>query len=78
MYKVRCCFEIANMAVDEKGQPAPAGLQIVLGESVKEWPYEDLMKDHPTDALARLMNVNPEDITIITPQEYDERYGDKE
>lgn len=37
MYKVRCCFEIANMAVDENGQPVPAGLQIVLGESVKEW-----------------------------------------
>lgn len=78
MYKVRACFEIANMAVDENGQPAPAGLQIVLGESVKEWPYEDLMKDHPTDALAGLMNIKPEDITIITPQEYDERYGDKE
>ena len=78
MYKVRACFEIAGMAVDEHGNPAPAGLQIVLGESPKEWPYEDLMKDHPTDAMARLLNVKPEDITIITPQEYDERYGDKE
>ena len=78
MYKVRCCFEIAGMAADENGTPAPAGLQIVLGESVKEWPYEDLMKHHPTDALARLLNVKPEDVTIITPEEYDERYGDEE
>ena len=78
MYKVRACFEIAGLAEDENGNPAPAGLQIVLGESVKEWPYDELMKNHPTDALARLLNVKLEDITIITPEEYDERYGDKE
>lgn len=78
MYKVRCCFEIAGMAQDVNGNPAPAGMQIVLGESPKEWPYEELMKDPPTDALARLLNVKPEDVTIITPEEYDERYGGEE
>ena len=78
MYKVRACFEIAGMAEDENGNPAPAGLQIVLGESTKEWPYEELMKNHDIEALAVMFHVKPEDITIITPQEYDERYGDPE
>lgn len=77
MFKVRVCLEIAGMAVDEKGNPAPAGAQIVLGESVKEWPYEDLVKYVNLDTVAHTFHVKPEDITILTPQEYDERYGDK-
>ena len=78
MYKVRCCFEIAGMAADENGNPKPAGLQITLGESLKEIPYEELMKSADIEAIAVMFNVNPEDITIITPEEYDERYGGEE
>lgn len=78
MYKVRACFEIAGMAIDENGRPAPAGLQICLGESVKEWPYEDLTAHVDIDKVAALVHVDPAAITIITPEEYDERYGDKE
>lgn len=78
MYKVRACFEIAGMAADENGNPKPAGLQICLGESVKEWPYEDLITHVDIDKVAALVNADPAAITIITPQEYDERYGDEE
>lgn len=78
MYKVRACFEIADMAADENGNPKPAGLQICLGESVKEWPYEDLITHVDIDKVADLIHADPAAITIITPQEYDERYGDKE
>jgi len=79
MYKVRACFEIADMAADENGNPAPAGLQIFLGESVHEWPYEDLIKHVVNlDLVAEMVHVDPSRLTIITPQEYDERYGDKE
>ena len=78
MYKVRACFEIAGMAEDENGNPAPAGLQITLGESLKEIPYEELKKSADIEAIAVMFHVKPEDITIITPQEYDERYGDEE
>ena len=76
--KVRACFEVANMAIDENGHPAPAGLQICMGESVKEWPYEDLIANVDINKVAALVHRDPRDITIITPQEYDERYGDKE
>lgn len=78
MYKVRACFEIAGMAADENGNPAPAGLQITLGESIKEIPYEELIKSADLEAIAVMFHAKPEDITIITPQEYDERYGDDE
>lgn len=78
MYKVRACFEIAGMAADEHGNPKPAGLQICLGESVKEWPYEDMIAHVDINKVADMVHVDPAAITIITPQEYDERYGDKE
>ena len=78
MYKVRACFEIAGMAADENGNPAPAGLQITLGESVKEWPYEDLIANIDIEKVAATVHVDPSRLTIITPEEYDERYGDKE
>ena len=77
MYKVRCCFEIADMAVDENGNPAPAGLQICLGESVKEWPYEDLISHVDIEKVAATVHVDPSRLTIITPQEYDKKYGEE-
>lgn len=78
MYKVRACFEVADMAVDERGLPAPAGLQICLGDSLKEWPYEDLTAHIDISKVAAMVHVDPAALTIITPKEYDERYGDKE
>ena len=78
MYKVRACFEIAGMAADENGTPAPAGLQITLGESIKEIPYEELIKSADYEAIAAMFHVQPDAITAITPEEYDERYGDEE
>ena len=81
MYKVRVCFEIAasaGLARDEQGKPGPVGGQISIGESLKEFPYEELTKDVNLESLAAALHVNPEEITIITPAEYDERYGDKE
>lgn len=78
MYKVRACFEVAGIAADEHGNPKPAGLQICLGESVKEWPYEDMIAHVDINKVADMVHVDPAAITIITPQEYDERYGDKE
>lgn len=81
MYKVRVCFEIAasaGMAYDEQNNPMPVGAQITIGESLKEVPYEELTKELKIDAVASMLKVDPEEITIITPAEYDERYGDKE
>lgn len=81
MYKVRVCFEIAasaGLAQDEQNLPRPAGGQITIGESIEEFPYEKLKEYVNIDSLADALNVDPEEITIITPEEYDERYGDAE
>lgn len=79
MYKVRVCFEIAaGLAKDEQGNPSPVGGQVIIGESLNEIPYEKLTEGVKLEALAAALDVDPGDITIITPAEYDERYGDKE
>jgi len=81
MYKVRACFEIAasaGMAYDEQGNPSSIGMQITIGESLEKIPYEELTKNIKIDAVASMLKVDPEEITIITPEEYDERYGDDE
>lgn len=78
MHKVRVCFEIAGMAEDDQGHPAPAGMEVCMGESLKEYPYEKLTKGIDYDAIANLLHVDRKDITVITPEEYDERYGGKE
>lgn len=81
MYTVRVCFEIAasaGLACDDQGNPCPVGAQITIGEALKEVPYEELAKDVKIDAVASMLKVDPEEVTIITPEEYDERYGDEE
>lgn len=82
MYKVRVCFEIDGIAEDEQGNPCPAGLQITIGESEKEIPYEELIADIDIPAMLRGVGlgsiVKTEDVRVITPEEYDERYGDEE
>lgn len=80
MYKVRACFEVADVTCNERGQLVPMcfGVQIDLGESVKEFPYEELISHVEIEKVAAMVNVDPAAVTIITPQEYDERYGDKE
>lgn len=81
MYKMRVCFEIAasaGLAHDDQGNPGPVGAQVIIGESLTEFPYERLTKGVKLEAIAAALDVDPEEITIITPAEYDERYGDKE
>ena len=68
MYKVRLCLEIR----EEGGS---RGAQVVLGESLKEWPYEELKKGADMDALAVICRTVPGNIAIITPEEYDEKYA---
>ena len=82
MHKVRICLEINGVAEDDQGNPCPAGLQITLGETDEEIPYEELTKDLDISKLLAGAGLSsfakPEDVTIITPEEYDERYGDEE
>ena len=78
MHKANIYLEIAGMAQDDQGNPKPVGVKISIGKSLEEIPYDDLTHNLNINAIAKTVNVKPEDITIITPEEYDERYGDKE
>lgn len=80
MNKVRICLEIDGIAQDEQGNPRPAGGQIELGETELNIDYHELTKDLNIPGVLKMMHldtiVKPEDVRIITPEEYDERYGD--
>lgn len=78
--KLQICFEIDGFAEDENGNPAPAGLAIALGETEQQVDYQLLTKNINIDSVLELTCldgiVRPEDVRIITPEEYDEKYGD--
>ena len=82
MYRVRICMEVEGLSKDEQGNPAPAGLELDLGESKGEIPYEELTEGLNIPALLKVTFLDrfakPEDVRIITPEDYDERYGDQD
>lgn len=78
MYEANIYLEIAGMAQDDQGNPRPVGAKISIGESLKDIPYEELTHNLNVNAIAEMLNVKPEAITIITPEKYDEGYGDRE
>ena len=78
MYKANIYLEVADMAQDAQGNPKPVGVTISIGESMKEIPYDTLTHNLNISAIAKMLNVQPEDVSFITPEEYEERYGDKE
>lgn len=80
--KIRMCFRIKGLAVDENGSPAPAGLCIDLGETDKEIDYAALAKKVDKAAVLKMAcldgSASPEDVEVITPEEYDKEFGDSD
>ena len=80
MSRLRICFEVSGIAEDENGLPTPAGMQIDFGEVDKEVDYAEITKDLNIPGILEYMHldgvIRPDAVTIITPEEYDERYGD--
>lgn len=79
--KIRICFELSTR--DDAGNiDSTFGLEMAIGESDKEVDYQKLTASVnkegvlQTTCLAGI--VKPEDMKIISPEEYDEKYGDKE
>lgn len=70
--KLRVCLELGDFG----------GLEVSLGETEKEVPYEELTKDVNIESILETICLNgvvkPEDVKIITPEEYDLNYGDEE
>lgn len=81
MAKLRVCFEIKDAAVDEYGNPAPAGMSVTLGETEKEIDYTQLTKGINKEAFLKafgLEEIDPNAMRLITPEEYDKTYGGEE
>lgn len=80
--KLRICFEIDGLVEDEHGNPAPAGLAVFLGETERPFDYQALTESTSIENVLKLVCldniVKLEDVKIITPEEYDEKYGDDE
>ena len=80
--KVRFCFEITKgLATDDRtGEPAPCGMQVEMGEVPDEkYPgYEKLVAGLDMEAVVKSLLlediVDPADVRVITPEEYDHLY----
>ena len=84
MYKLRICLEVNGLAEDEHGNPHPAGICLEMeypGEqAITKEKYKELMNQVPISGILKVAYldsvVSPENCRIITPEEYDERYGE--
>ena len=77
--KIRVCFELCTR--DETGNITDTfGLAIIIGESAREIDYQKLTASVNKEGVLRTTCldslVRPEDVKIITPREYEEKYGD--
>ena len=77
--KLRICFEVDGLGEDEEGNPVPAGLAMTLGETEKRVDYQEFTKNISIEGVLKSVCldgiVKPEDVRIITQEEYDEKYG---
>ena len=78
---VRICFELSTR--DDGGNiNGTFGLAMTIGESDKEIDYQKLTATINKEGVLRTAGlvdfVKSEDVKIITPEEYDEKYGDEE
>lgn len=80
MSKLRICFEVNGLATDENGTPSPAGLQLDFGDILLESVnYEKLTADIDIQKMLEISflgkHIDPKDVRVITPEEYDLKYG---
>lgn len=84
MALLRVCLEIQGLARDADGNPCPGGLCISLGEAPDDEAsaelIQKLMDQVDVSAILRATPlegfVKPSDCRVITPEEFDEKYGD--
>lgn len=80
--EVKVCFEVNGIAVNEAGIPCPAGLQITVGETDQEFDYMELAQAVDISKVLKMAclegYVKPENVKIITPEEYDQRFDNRE
>lgn len=82
--KVRICLERQRLGMDENGKPCPAGICLTLddedGEEMTGASYESLLEQVKIEEVLGLTCLDklykPADCRLITPDEYDRKYGE--
>lgn len=69
-------FKIDGMSTDIEGNLYPVYAMMSVGTSEKDVPYEVIVEAINIEALAKMLNVKPEAITILTKEEYERESGD--
>lgn len=79
-------FKVFGLGQDENGKPCYAGMKINLGRAKKNVPYSEIQKKvvaipNWKEQILHFVHldtvdIKPENIDIITPEEYDRDYGD--
>lgn len=84
MQEVRICF-LVNPKNPEEAALEPCGLSMTVGQSEQPIPYDELTKSIGEAEIRKLLEyaglseiVSAEDVRIITPEEYDARFGEQQ
>lgn len=79
MANFKLFFEINGIAEDENGNPCAAAMSVDLGAQITDVDYWTVANSVDFSKLAGifpLANVTAEDMRVISPEEYAQRYGD--
>lgn len=79
----RICFELYSRGKDgERTEPFGLAMTVGEGETNREIEYQELASSVNKERILQLAcldsTVKAEDMSIITPEEYDEKYGVKD
>ena len=78
-YDLKVFFEAYGLNFDDDGNPVPVGLEMTIPGAKKMIPYEQLTGNINLAAVIDVLGlkgiVRPEDLKVITPEEYEEKYG---
>ncbi len=84
MKRFRICLEIQGLAQDENGAPCPGGVCLTLGdddaEEITGDEYRQMMEMISVQGVLKAAMLDgiykSEDCRLITPEEYDLKYGE--
>ena len=77
----RVCLEIDGIATDENGDSCPVGFCMDLGDFKDPIDYDDLISKVSIPGIMKAIHLDHlpiSSVRVITPEEYDELYGDEE
>lgn len=81
MKEVRICFEIIEVPADTCDFLLPESMELSFEASAKDIDYEVLVQNFNVKEFLEYVGldglINPEKVRVISPEEYDKKYGNK-